>query len=89
MLLNIKMAEEAVHKAYPGCTIRVGIEHKERYLFVVYFMDDPNSFFDPFYSANKETGEVRDFSMINDPDADLIYALLEAEITKKEGLADE
>ena len=84
-MLTKNEAEETIKSRFPECTIKAGVEFKNRYLFVVYRDDTVESLFDPFYYVDKTTGEFRDFSIIDDPDSKTIFTLLQTFIDKEEG----
>lgn len=88
-MLDMQEAKDVIKSYFPDSTIRVGIEHKDKYFFVVYVDDSPESFYDPFYWVDKKTGECSDFSITNGPYAEGMFELFNAEIAKKEGLANE
>lgn len=83
-MLTKNKAEETIKSIFPECTIRIGVEYKNKWFFVVYRDNTKESFFDPFYSVDKVTGEVRDFSIIDDQDSNTIFNLLKSAISKEE-----
>ena len=49
----------------PTSTIRAGIEEGDKFLFIAHRINPLEGEFDPFFSVDKETKEVRDFSPQN------------------------
>ena len=67
-MLDFKAARKVVEKNLPDGKIKSAILHNGMYIFMVFFGDDENDQFDPFYSVDSKNGEFRDFSIITDGD---------------------
>jgi hypothetical protein len=65
-MLSVSEATKRIKKVFPDAKIGANIDYRGLYIFQV-FLDLPEEAgFDPFFSVNKQTGEVRDFSVITD-----------------------
>lgn len=74
-MLNVNQAVAIIKKNLPSWKIRAAIDYNGLYIFQV-FDDDPlEGRMDPFYSVNKRTGELRDFSILTDGDISEIAEL--------------
>lgn len=59
-------AQSNLSKFYPDASIKVWASYKDLYLFRVEHPSLEEKDFDPFFSVNDNTGEVRDFSVLTD-----------------------
>lgn len=75
MPLNIAMAEKALLNRVSSITIQDSIRYRDVYLFRVQFASEGEENYDPFFSVDVNTGEVKDFSVIDDGDLSEITAL--------------
>lgn len=75
MLLAEKDALIIVKRAFPQAEIKSPISYQGLYIFQIFTADPDEGFYDPFYSVNQKTGELRDFSIITDGDINEITAL--------------
>lgn len=74
-MLNLKDAEVLIKKAIPGGKIQASVVYRNLYLFQVFTLNPGEETMDPFYSVNRQTGEVRDFSVLTDGDLSEITIL--------------
>lgn len=66
MPVDKSQATALIKKTFPEGKIQAVVEYKNLYLFQV-FGDDPlEGELDPFYSVNKNTGELKEFSILTD-----------------------
>lgn len=68
-MLSRSEAEEIIEKTFPKARIKSPVDYKGAYVFGVF--DDTDEFegdMDPFYSVDKTTGQVSDFSLFYDID---------------------
>ncbi len=75
MPFSLDKATGIVKKAFPLGKITSSIEYKNLYIFQVFNLFPEEEGMDPFFSVNKETGEIRDFSIITDGDISEITKL--------------
>lgn len=80
-LLAENDARIIVKRAFPKADIKPPISYRGLYLFQVFTDDPEEGEFDPFFSVNQQTGELRDFSVITDGDINEITDLF----LKKQG----
>lgn len=75
MPLSETQATAVIRRGLPNRRIEPPIEYKDLYIFQAYDDSDPEEgFYDPFFSVNKTTGELREFSVITDGNAHEISA---------------
>lgn len=76
-MLNYVLAERKLKTALPTATIEDHILYRNVYLFRVNLTSrsEAEQNYDPFYSVDLETGEVRDFSILTDGDINEITRL--------------
>lgn len=74
-MLSEPDARVLVEMAFPESDVQTSIDYGRVYLFLVIGSDPLEGDQDPFFSVDKETGDLRDFSIITDGDPH--------EITKK------
>lgn len=74
MLTEIQ-AQYIMTKSFPEFSLKSWAIYKDVYLFRVQYPIPEEKDFDPFFSVNKTTGEVRDFSVLVDGDINEIAAL--------------
>lgn len=74
-MLNSAEALAQVKKTLPEVKIQTWTEYRQLYLVRVKYPYPGEEDFDPFFSVNKVTGEIRDFSVITDGDLSEISAL--------------
>lgn len=67
-MLNELEAMKIVRSAFPESRIEKPIDYRGIYLFQVFGTDPLEGDQDPFFSVDKQTGELRDFSVITDGD---------------------
>lgn len=84
-MLDIKTAAMLLKKQFPERTIKVGVEYRDLYVFLA---PDPNDTqegeSDPFFSVDRNLGDVSDFSILTDGDpAVLMNLFLEAQKESK------
>lgn len=65
-MLNESQAQVALKKFYPEGTIKAWTKYHEIFLFRVEHPDPLEKDWDPFFSVDPVTEEVRDFSVITD-----------------------
>lgn len=65
-MLSVEEATTIMQQALPQGTIASKIDYNDLYVFQVFLNEVGEEGYDPFFSVNKETGEVRDFSIITD-----------------------
>lgn len=74
-MLSEQDARTLVEMAFPQSRVQTSIDYGKVYLFMVISSDPLEGDQDPFFSVDKETGNLSDFSIITDGDP--------REITKK------
>lgn len=74
-MIDIVEAEGIVRQTFPEATIPSFISYKDVFVFMVFFSDPDEGILDPFYSVDKTTGEVAEFSVLTDGDFDEIQDL--------------
>lgn len=74
-MLDKNQAEAALKQALPTARIQDSIKYRNVYLFRVHLPSPGEEDYDPFFSVDEQTGEVRDFSVITDGDISEIAAL--------------
>ncbi len=74
-MLSISLAEKALLKVVPSVKIQDYIRYRDVYLFRITFASEAEKNYDPFFSVNVNTGEVKDFSVITDGDISEITEL--------------
>lgn len=74
-MLDKSQAEAALKQALPTARIQDSIKYRNVYLFRVHLPSPGEEDYDPFFSVDEQTGEVRDFSVITDGDISEIAAL--------------
>lgn len=83
-MLTEEQALLKIREVFPDSDLEVTgpVNYNDLYLFRVIDTSDPiEGMWDPFFSVDKETGEVRDFSIITDGDQGKIIELFQ-EVTK-------
>ena len=65
-MLNQTEAQAKMKTALPQFPIKAWTEYENLYLFRVEFPFPGEENYDPFFSVDKSTGEVRDFSIFTD-----------------------
>lgn len=65
-MLSKSQAQTNLENFYPDATIKAWTEHKDLFLFRIEHPDPEEKDWDPFFSVDKVTGEVRDFSVVTD-----------------------
>jgi hypothetical protein len=73
-MLSEEEARHIVRNAFPDRSIVTSIDYREVYLFLVLGTEPLEGDQDPFFSVDKTTGELRDFSIITDGDPKEITA---------------
>ena len=68
-MLDRLQAQAALKKFYPSASIKAWTEHNGIFLFRVEHPDPLEKDWDPFFSVDPLTEEVRDFSVLTDIDA--------------------
>jgi hypothetical protein len=79
-MLTSEQATQVIRKVFPDSDLDVAgpVDYQSVYLFRVIDTSDPlEGAWDPFFSVDKKTGEVRDFSIITDGDQGRIIELFE------------
>lgn len=74
-MLTEAQAQALVEKALPGVPIKAWAQYGDLYLFRVQYPDLEEADFDPFFSVDTKTSEVKDFSVITDGNISDIAAL--------------
>lgn len=74
MLSEIE-AKKIVSDNLPEGLVQSFISYEDVYIFKVFFDDPLEGQWDPFFSVNKKTGELRDFSILTDGDISEITEL--------------
>jgi hypothetical protein len=82
-MLNILAAERALLNTVPLIRLQDAVRYKDVYLFRVEFASEEEKDYDPFFSVDVNTGEVRDFSVLTDGDLSEITDLF---LHHKEGI---
>lgn len=77
-MLSKEFAQSVVNKAFPDSEVTGPIDSGSFYVFRIIDSDPLEGEWDPFYSVNKITGELRDFSIITDGDTKTILDKFEA-----------
>lgn len=77
-MLSKEEASVKLLEALPERTIEKVVDFDNFYVFQAFHPDPIEGQYDPFFSVNKETGEVRDFSWITDGGPELERAFEEA-----------
>jgi hypothetical protein len=79
-MLNVLEATKIINEALPTREIGKPIDYRGLYIFLAIDNHLPiEGDMDPYFSVNKETGELRDYSIIADGDISEIVALFEKE----------
>lgn len=65
-MLSEIQARDAITKAFPKTPIKAWTKYNNFYLFRVENPSEEEKDWDPFFSVNIDTGEVRDFSVLTD-----------------------
>lgn len=81
-MLNVEEASKVVLDFIPGGKIQTYVEYKDLYVFLVHNNNVGEEFMDPFYSVNKLSGELSDFSILTDGDGDDVVSLF---VSKQKG----
>ena len=63
-MLNRLQAQTNLEKFYPDGTVKAWADYKDLFLFRVEHPSPLEKDWDPFFSVDKVTGEVRDFSVL-------------------------
>ncbi len=84
-MLSLSDATDVVKAHFPKAQIRAGVPYRNDYVFVVYPSNTRESFFDPYYAVDKNTGEFRDFSIFTDADPEELTNLLTATLKDDHG----
>jgi len=74
-MFSVSLAEKALLKVVPYVTIQDHIVYRDLYLFRITFASEAEKNYDPFFSVDMNTGEVKDFSVITDGDISEITKL--------------
>lgn len=72
-MLNETQAQDKVKSFAPNVTLKTWASYKNLYLIKVEWPSKDEKNFDPFFSVDKNTGKVQDFSIL--PDLDTIVNL--------------
>lgn len=67
-MLTDAQAREALAAELPGIEIAAQTRYQKLHLFRVVFPSPEEADYDPFFSVDMETGEVLDFSVLEDGD---------------------
>ena len=82
-MLTEQQARDIFSAAVPDAPIQAQVLYRDVYLFRVIFPSPEEAEFDPFFSVDVETGEVRDFNVMLDGDlTEITAAFLSAEQQK-------
>lgn len=65
-MLNLNEAKEKLLKSIPGAIFQSNVETKTQFIFLIIRPDEFEEEYDNFFSVEKETGFVSDFSIIED-----------------------
>lgn len=74
-MIDFVEAERIIKQEFPEATIPSFISYGNVFVFMVFSSDPDEGIFDPFYSVDKTTGEVAEFSVFTDGDFDDIQDL--------------
>ena len=74
-MIDLVEAERIIKQEFPEATIPSFISYGNVFVFMVFSSDPDEGIFDPFYSVDKTTGEVAEFSVLTDGDFDDIQNL--------------
>jgi len=77
-VLDEKQAIAKAKAVFPEGDIKWVIDYRDSYLFLIYDQDPLEGDQDPFYIVNKDTGVMRDFSILEDGDINEITRLVQA-----------
>lgn len=81
-MYSIAEATEILKKAYPTRTIDPPVVYNGAYLFkAIDESDELEGFIDPFFTVNRDSGELSEFSILTDGDMGEIAALYENRTT--------
>lgn len=73
-------AKTRLEEEIPGVVVAAQAQYQGLYLFRIVFPSAHEADYDPFFSVNIETGEVRDFSVLTDGDLTDISAAFAEEV---------
>jgi hypothetical protein len=76
-MLSVIQAREALLNREPTVKVEAVIVYRNVYLFRVRHASEEEADYDPFFSVDIRTGEVRDFSILTDGNINEIVALFE------------
>lgn len=65
-MLNDAQALMEIKKALPEIPVKAWSKYRNLYIFRVEWPSPIEKDYDPFFSVNSDTGEVRDFSVLTD-----------------------
>lgn len=74
-MLNKFQALKSLHEVIPGYPVKAWAQYRDLYLFRIEHPDPLEKNYDPFFSVDSLTGEVRDFSVITDGNISEIASL--------------
>lgn len=64
-MLNLEQAKNLINKTFTNTKIQKFIEHNELFIFMVLVEDPDEQEYDPFYSVDKITGKIEDYSILD------------------------
>jgi hypothetical protein len=66
-MLSQEEAVQAAQKQFPNRTVSFYLKYRDLYLVTAIDESDPvEGDYDPYYSVNPDTGEIREFSVVTD-----------------------
>ena len=65
-MLNIAQARSKVEKTFPNCIVETEVDFGDLYVFEVLLPLEGEAGFDPFFSVNKENGDLLEVSVMTD-----------------------
>lgn len=74
-MLSMQEAQKIVQKQLPDGNIQASISYGDLYIFQVFTEDPFEEEDDPFFSVHKQTGQLKDFSVLTDGDTSEIISL--------------
>lgn len=77
-MLSIQQATDVLRKGIPVTSVEAVITYGDLYIFRVIRDEPGEEEMDPFFSINRETGELRDFSIITDGNAEITALFMKA-----------
>lgn len=74
-MLDLEQAIARLTVMFQGATLGLHIQYRGLFIFQVFLPLEDEEGYDPFYSVNRETGEVLDYNIMEDGDLQTITEL--------------